>query len=889
MSELTEAVRAGATDRALELIGAMTPKERRCAFDELKELRKELRPRRWESDIRRALPALHAAGAVCQTGPAGVAAWLAGSDMRWGQASPDLLLTSLNDRAPEWLAEVARRLAERPATAEVPYELMAGLVRLAGCPAPTTDAYVRGWILDHRWWRAGRSLGGMPELLRQDPDLVPLVSALFETDDIGGWLDWQQPRTPSSWTGALARLTSEGTLDRKLMIDGCASRLLRGGQVSDLRAFLALLRLLEPTREETRERSGDWLALASDAISVVASYAQSVLGELALDGELPPRMLAQMSEAVLFRPEKKLVRAQLVLLGKVLTRHRDTVDELLPVVAQAFGHEDPDIQERALKLAERHLRHTGSAEVREELTLAAEQLIPPLLSRAAGSLGFSLAVEEPVAYEELLPPVPEPARLAPAPVSAAEVAEEINALLASDIEVAAYERALDGLVRHAHEDRDGLLRALEPVVTRRWWYGTTDTGSYFARGHDEVLDFAMGLDLLLAVLHGVVPAKALRAAGLRSAYPRGCPHTTLQRVLAVRIWDLAHRLHSDPLPLLLSTPTWSTGLLDPADLVERLAVCRLADARLSQTDFAVALLRVRRTDRVAALAAAEQASALGTEEGTRLARWLTTEPAVLTPNRREATRRRIVVEYPEFPELQDGFRHDFRLLDRPMDESDHPWWCGHWQPALRQHWTALLPERRELVAARLIRDMANLALENQRGAGMTLPLLAESGGEAGQAMHLCLAFGLGARHPEDRLAAVDALLVLAARGQLDAVRLGTDLGELLDLEAVQPLRLADSLRTAAATGACATTWNVLSHALPTLLGILISDTDKRSRTIARGLGELLTVAAECVERCGAYGELRHLREVTARRGSSRVVTQARRLHTALAGTVPAAT
>ncbi|GGY99741.1 hypothetical protein GCM10010300_49640 [Streptomyces olivaceoviridis] len=31
---------------------------------------------------------------------------------------------------------------------------------------------------------------------------------------------------------------------------------------------------------------------------------------------------------------------------------------------------------------------------------------------------------------------------------------------------------------------------------------------------------------------------------------------------------------------------------------------------------------------------------------------------------------------------------------------------------------------------------------------------------------------------EDRLAAVDALLVLAARGRLDAVRLGTDPGEL---------------------------------------------------------------------------------------------------------------
>lgn len=151
-------------------------------------------------------------------------------------------------------------------------------------------------------------------------------------------------------------------------------------------------------------------------------------------------------------------------------------------------------------------------------------------------------------------------------------------------------------------------------------------------------------------------------------------------------------------------------------------------------------------------------------------------------------------------------------------------------------------------------------------------------------MHLCLAYGLGARHAEDRLAAVDALLVPAARGELEAARLGTDLKELVRRGAVKPQRPADSMRTAAATGANATIWGMLGHTLPPLLAGLSAE---GAAGPARGLGELLTVAAECAERSGARGDLPHLAQAAARRGSSRVVTQARRLRGALTEEVAA--
>ncbi|MFI9831318.1 DUF6493 family protein [Streptomyces sp. NPDC051913] len=880
MNALMDAVRAGRTSELTGLLDGMTDAERRAVFPELKELRKELRADRWGVQARRAHPALQVAGAACQTGAAAVANWLAAADMRWWQAPPAVLIDVLADRETDWLADVVHRLAQRPPSARVPYELMAGLVRLSACQVPTTQAYVEGWTrhIGSVWQRGDTVLAR----LRKDPHLPQLVAALFETDDIGGTLQWPAEDGPNSWTGALAQLTAEGALERGATVHACVSRLLRGGTVADHRGFLRLLKALDLTREEERGRTAEWLALASDAPSVVASHAQSVLGGLALDGELSARQLAEMSGGVLFRTEKKLVRAQLVLLGKVMARDAATADELLPAAAQAFGHEDSDVQERALKLVERHIGKAG-AETRAELAETAGQLMPALRTRAVASLGMAAADMEPVVHEEVLPPAPEPVRLRPAPESVAELAEEVGALLASGGDVASFERTLDGLVRHAHTSRAALVEALDPVVARLWW-ATAETEHI--RGDTSLTNYPH-LQLVLAAVLGKVRTETLHAAVQRGTTGQTCVHSALDRAYQARISEVAYRMRTDPLPFLLSTPTWSTGLLEPDELVERLVGYRRLGARPSDADFAQALLRVRRGDRAAAASAAERAAALGTEQGRRLARWLTAGGPQLPVDRRRTTHSRVLVECGALEEVQDEFPREFRPLGQPVSVYRERWHCYHWDDSIRPHWLALLPERRELVAARMLRDLSTVAVDDLRGPAAVLPLLAESGGEAGDAVHLCVAYGLGARHEEDRLAAVDALLVLAARGQLDAALLGSDLGQLARDGAVKPLRLADSLRTAAATGANATIWGMLRHTLPLLLGDLATGGPDGQAARSRGLGELLAVAAECAERSGARGELPHLATAAARRGSSRLVTQARRLQGALVEEVAA--
>ncbi|MGQ4380885.1 DUF6493 family protein [Streptomyces sp. SAS_267] len=873
---LLKAVRAGRTVEAAGLLDGMTDGERRACLPALRELRKELRSSPWDAASRVACPALHAAGAACHTGAAGAATWIAGVDMRWSQASPGVLLHVLGDRETDWLTDLTHRLAARPATSRVPFALLSGLVALSGCEVPTTDAYVRGW-LEHigASWHGG---GTVAQRLRKEPHLSVMITALFESLEVTGQIAWLFGDGPGSWYSALAELSAEGTLDRKVVLDACVARLLRGGAPADQRVFLRLLSSLAPTRDEERERSGDWTVLACQAVPTVAWYAQSVLASLALDGELTTRQLAEMSSGVLFRTEKKLVRAQLVLLGKVLKRDPSTAQVLLPALAEAFGHEDTEVQERALKLVERHataLPDSGGA--RERLGELTADLSPGLRLRAERVLGIESPGSASGVQEEVLPPVPERARLAAAPASVTELAEEVSAILASGGGVAAFERALDGLVRHAHRDRVALVEALGPVVARCWWKDRDPSYPVVDRSFRES---AQGLEVVLAALFEGVGMDTLHAAVQHGPTSGNCHHSALSRALDARLWEAAYRLRTDPMPFLLATPTWDTGLLEPDELVERLTEYRRLDARPGTADFAQALLRVRRDDRATAEAAAACARRLGSPEGYRLAQWLTAEGPLLPASRRRTSGARVLLELGELEDIQGLFPKEFRPLGRPLTVFKGHGYCRHWGVMDQRQWPAVVPGRRELVAARLLRDISTAAMEDSRMDAAMLPLLAEADGTAGEALHLCLAYGLGARFPEDRLAAVDALLVLAARGQLDAGRLGSDMGQLVRRGALKKSRLAESIRTAASTGAYATVWSVLLGLLPALLTGLAADRAGGGGAV-RGLGELLAIGADCAERSGARGDLAHLAGTAERQGSSKVVIQARRLRTAL--------
>ncbi|MCX4781908.1 DUF6493 family protein [Streptomyces sp. NBC_01264] len=857
-----DAVRRGRTAELPGLLRPLDRLQRRELLVGLKRVRGELRAQGWDGWQQRDLmsPTLVVAGAGCHTGAAAVAAWIGARDMRrWQQVPVGVLLDVLTDRDPRWLGDLARRLAARPSTVEQDYPLISELVRLADCPMPTTDGCVEGWAM-----AVGTSRAPLAHALRGDPHAGALVPCLFETAEPVRALGWRcDPHDPHHWPAALAGLAADGVVDRTALLDGCTARLLRGGKHHQLKPYQAIWQALRATEAEERERAADWIALTADAPSPVAGHAQQILARLAAAGHLTPRLLAEMSAAVLFRPEKKLVRAQLVLIGKELRRDPAAAPELLPVLGEAFGHTDTDIQERALKLAAPHL--TDDPALRAELAEQARLLSPAHRARAVELLGPDAAApaEDAAPYREILPPPPVPAPLAPAPGTVAETVELVAAVVNSRTKkVEEFERALDGLVRHAHRDRAALAEALRPALVDQWWLDP-------ARSRWYTGDLA-GLDHVAAAVLGARPTGVAREP--LATWRRDCHHTAFAVVGHARLVEAARHVTTRPLPFLLATPTGQTGTLDPRVLVERLTEYGRLGERPAQVDFGQALLRVRRDAAVAPAAAA-----LGTPEGDRLAAWLgeagegaaiTRRTASAMPHAYGETPAHLVLDTAERTTVLREFPDAFHELAQAREATGRCWDGG--EEALL---IAALPEDRETLAAWWLPEVTACAVHEGRGGLAALPGLAAAGGPAGPALHLAVATGLGARHPEDRLRAVDALLTLAARKELDAGLMGRDLGELLDLGTVKANRLADSLRTAAATGACATTWAVLAAVLPALLTGTVDP---------RGAGDLLATAADCVEQSGAASpEPDGLAAVAVRPGRSRLVTQAARLRDAL--------
>ncbi|WP_254898053.1 DUF6493 family protein [Kitasatospora sp. NA04385] len=871
--DFVTAVREARTPLAAALVGRMADAERRAALPRLKQLRRELR----DSDQARggAVTALLVVGAVCHAAPSGAADWIAGRDFdvrAWDQRP---LLALLDGQPAAWQREVALRLARRPADPDawgspVPYQVAEYLLRRSDTPPPAEPGFVTGWMRDRgspepRRWQPQLPPG--PDLyarLRADgftPVLAPLVFDVDSVQEFSG--PWAAKDLGQRWPAVLARLAAEGVIDRPALIARGFARLVRGGGQGEVRTSLEVVRALEPGVAELADNRRALLALL-DGDSVVAGYALESLMVLEGAGLLGEGELAEAAGVVLARPEKKLVRAQLGWLDRVAAGGR--VEVALRAVAGCFGHPDRQVQGQALKVVKRHVRSV-EGELLAELRAAALLLDPAHASVAAELLGVEVVLDAWVVEEDRLPEPPRPVAM-PVPLATpAEVAEELAAAMAAPDESTAFERVLDGLTRQVWADRGALAAALAPVLPENEW---------------------RVLGVLAGAATGAVPEQRVRAA-LQSRQGRMFSAWEFRgpvgEFLAARLHETAWRLAADPVPFLLSTPTWRHGSLDARELVARLARYEELGVRPGPVDFALALLRTVGDG-------SEGAEALTSPAGRQLAAWL----------RGGGLPRRTSTVVPPGTWKTGVWCADFRRYSAQPELAEHAWTClaapaldvpgiadadtppavllallGPSEPFFRRsavegavpsaRWTALLPHHREESALRITGQLAQSADTTPvGGAPRLLPLLAEADGPCGLAVHQALAYGLGAGHAEDRSATVDALLSFAAQQQLDPAELAREVLELLALGAVKPNRLAAALAELA-DPAPRLTWSILAVLVPGLL-------DGRP---PRGAADLLTVAVDAARRSGARGPIDAVTRTAARKGSTKLLAETRNL------------
>ncbi|GGS50058.1 hypothetical protein GCM10010156_05970 [Planobispora rosea] len=851
--EIRKLIETRRADRLAARVRALDDDGRKEVAARLPELLKELRGRfeRWDDDLVGYGIALRVAGAAVFGGAAAVASWLYRRDFAPQWAGPDndvdLILAVIADRPAAWRADLAERLALR---IRVPDDrgmaLALELLRETGTEPPAHDPLVAGWV------------GRAPSRLGDDPLLDHLLPRLFEAEGVGRVLQWES-EPHAGWLGALLNLAETGRVRREALIEGCVRRFLLGGTAVDLRFFTRLHEALDPSPAEAAPHIRDYLQLLPASPGPVAESAMKLLR--ACDG-LTADDLAEAWEALVFRSERKLVRAGLSWLDRSVRRTPALADAAAAPLARAFAADSAELLEKAVELALSHsggIGEEGRAAVREAI-----ELLPPHLGQRAATVftGGTVAEPGPVFTPPPLPAVPGRSRSLEPPIQSVEECARLAAEETSSWQ--SWERLLAGLVTLAGRDRAGLAAALRPRLLdgpHSWvdW-------QYRREAWEEAGQWFEGA------------VRALTAtAPVRSAWRRFMPKTNLAApdlLLVHRAAEVLRAVEEDTLPpLLLATPTHSTGHVAAAELVQRLEAVEAAGAKPLAADLQQALLRLPRTPDPEA---AGRAARLTSPAGGILAAWTCPEAGIEL----------------EWTCANAGGDHDWH--DRSHHHSVHPVPTATAAPTglplvdlvlgvprrwaeerHREWWPSMLPSHREVAAAYLMPYVIRRSRNGPSAGPEPSRDLARAEGPAGAAFAAVLARDLGDPHLPG---SVEVLLEAAARGELPAAEIGRQAGLLLASGEVRMTDMIAALDAAARRGAHEHVWRIAAAALPVLLPA------PGGRPL-NGLAGFVMLAATAAEWSGARGAIPEVRDMAARKGSSGLLREIRRLHERLtAGT-----
>ncbi|MBO3747224.1 hypothetical protein J5X84_14190 [Streptosporangiaceae bacterium NEAU-GS5] len=798
--------------------------------------------------------ALRLAGAVCLGGAAAVTSWLFRRDLEpwpFEQTADDDMVRVLRERPEPWRVDLARRIVAR---LRIPthsgdvshWGIAARLLRETGAAPPESDALVIGWLLSFPW---EFPRDDMAPAVAKDPLFPHLAPRIWEAEGLGMALADFQVET-------IADLVEMGRLERGAVLDGIVGRLLRDGP-SAARSVTGMHERMAPTLEESRERATDYVRLLPAGPVFVAEVALAQVRRLDAAGLLPGELFAEAVEALAFRPESRLGTTLITWLGEVARRNPERADAGLKALAVLFARDVLTLQHRAARLALKLSAHAGDA-ARAAIAEAAAALPPELRDKVAAAYGAAPA--SPPASAAPLTASRPPASAAPVG-SAEELGHEFIAT-AGTHGPEQFERLLAGFVQWAHRDPHSLREALQP-----WW--DKDRRWFSPRSHALVLGDRLqpAHELSHVAIAFISPddARQLRAAiaeaGRRVALmppPDRMIHERIREVMA--LFEAGHTC-----PELLATPTSGTGHVDPDVLLGRMERLEAAGLAPLHADFRQALLRLPRSVDDAVVA---RAARLTSHAGQELCQWLR-EGGIPDPQVRCEITGDPTAYVNALIEPSGG--HLPKLIDElcqqgPGREGDYSFSVS-W-------WPAIMPSHCEVTAAHMV--SALLACQEFTAGGVTaLTALSHADGPVGVAMAYAMAIGMSHRLPIERAAAADALLTLAARGRSPSAEIGAAIASLTRHGLVKPNRVATVLNDAVQAGAHTEVWEVIAEALRALLP---APGDRPDRPL-RGLADLIQAGSRAAQLSEARAEIPALAALAARGGSSRLVLEARRLHT----------
>ncbi|MFI6908381.1 DUF6493 family protein [Nonomuraea sp. NPDC050394] len=844
------------------------------------------------------------AGVACFGGAEQVASWLYRRDLPWAQAQGGTgQVMALLARRPEtWRRDLAVRLVRRlrPGTgplwwrmrARGGWELAAALVIETGVEPPENDAFVSGWVArlayQRRMHRAAPALG-------EDQLLDHMLPRLFRAQGVAEVLESNRLSADvPTIIGELAALSATGRVSRQALIDGCVSRFLTGVATGEAGPFIALWRELAPRVAEIPV--ADFVRMLPSASSSVVQLAVEELRRAESEGALGDELFAEAAEALAYRPEKKHMTAAVKWIAAAPQSRGGLA---VGALAAVFLVDTPSLRERAVRAAVKLAPH-ACAQARDAIREAAARLPADLRVRLAAGYGAVEEVAEEPGAAPTLTARPLPA-LDPPIASVAELAAELDRPLWPE-SPARFERILAALVTLTCHDRDAVVAALQPWWRSNWRH-PFDAAAY-ASWYDE--DIRLLLERCALAVVSPADSRALTSACDDHHRPDTVPAP--ERFVRQRFREVVTLLErGETIPVLLATPTAATGHVAAATLVARMEL--LGETEPPEHDFAQALLRLPRQTNPELIdpepinpelidpelidpepinpepidpepislkpidpELIARAEKLPSRAGRRLADVLRAgglpDPVVTWA----------METYPRPEYYRESLEEAHARLTPPegVPEQVAALWTLAPKTGYPAHsrdmvwWPPLMPSHREAVAAHVL-ECLPWFMTGSDGQVAVVAALAHGDGPVGLATASAIVTGMGHERAAERAEAAGAIITLAAHGQLPAAGLGLAVACMVRGEQVKLNRITGVLDEVTAAGAYAEVWAALTRALPLLL-------PGPGEKVRAGLGELLRVAVRAAAQAGARDELPGLAELAARKGSSLVLHEARRLH-----------
>ncbi|MEV0808286.1 DUF6493 family protein [Micromonospora sp. NPDC050200] len=732
--------------------------------------------------------------------------WSAGPSLR---VTPEVVPGLLRVRGVEWGAALARGMARRAGSRSrtTPWQFTEALMRAVGAGPPEAPGAVARYVATGR----GHSLASF---LAADPWFDHVLPYLFDDDRVAAAsVTGVAGRV---WPPALIELTTSGRVDREVVIAGCLRRLRIGGRKGLLQPYLGMLKQLAPGTDELTGHRQELAGLLTAPMSTVADFAYTSLRALHRASALDPATLVEITQNMLSRQEKKLVRAHLAWLGALPLEH------VLDGLVVGLHHPVPELAERTADLVEARLPTLSEAS-RERLRAAVPSLDGAIAQRLAPLLGAVAPAPAPIR-----PLVAEPPAEMPPPLDLGALAGELSILLRKgNDDPIRHELVLDGLLRATRSDRSAAAQVLEPLIPQ--WPGLWPT---------------------------------VVAAAIGRHQPYQAPHRRPERhpmtlFVEGRVAELAARLVSDPPVALLATPATVTGHVDPARVLGLLQEAERDGWQPGRADLTQAILRLPREVDAAVRTAATH---LASPAGRRFAGWLAAgaEPRTWVEE---------VAYQPHFSSRRIAMLDPAGLPAELADPRSAPDRARPtWQVPALALWPTIAPSHREAIAAHIQPFLVSTVDRGNPGSSF-LTGLAAADGPTGPAMSLTIAYALANHRQPVRLAAGDALIALAARPDWDSTGVGAEVGGLAARDRIVLQRTVQPLAEALKAGARHAVWQVASAALRVLL----------PAGPHPGLADLVDLAAGAAPGGARSADLPGLAALAAKPGRGRLTEAARRL------------